>query len=244
MVFNLFKRFSSIDNSEVLPNPANYKGKRLYVGNEYKGVITHIGIKRGTREVTYFKVNNNGKEETVSLNGRKIVQSNKGIVISGEGDEIGLDELIKKIVISGEGDEIGLDELINKIDNEIQAIKNNEETIHKAVERLIIKKDLSNEDINLIREYINHTKREKEEAINRCKELLMILSNKIDKVKAILSSSELEAKELELRKEINGKLEPEEENKLKRIRASINEKMELLGKLYIKQREYERWCSG
>ena len=226
MVFNLFKRFSSIDNSEVLPNPANYKGKRLYVGNEYKGVITHIGIKRGTREVTYFKVNNNGKEETVSLNGRKIVQSNKGIVISGEEDEIGLDELI------------------NKIDNEIQAIKNNEETIHKAVERLIIKKDLSNEDINLIREYINHTKREKEEAINRCKELLIILSNKIDKVKAILSSSELEAKELELRKEINGKLEPEEENKLKRIRASINEKMELLGKLYIKQREYERWCSG
>ncbi|MGC8597390.1 MAG: hypothetical protein ACP5NY_05680, partial [Thermocladium sp.] len=170
MVFNLFKKFSSIDNSEVLPNPANYKGKRLYVGNEYKGVITHIGVKKGTREVTYFKVNNNGKEETVSLNGRKIVQSNKGIVISGEDDEIGLDELIKKI------------------DNEIQAIKNNEETIHKAVERLIIKKDLSNEDINLIREYINHAKREKEEAINRCKELLMILSNKIDKVKAILSS--------------------------------------------------------
>jgi len=299
MVFNLFKRFSPVgnsevlsdptrNNSEVLPDPSIYKGKKLYMGNQYKGIIIGVGVKKGTKEIVRFKVSNNGTEEIIEFNDKRypapiliiyevnndekgrieimdlkgkrypapiliIKDASEGIPGSNDGGVIqGNKGNDKVIAVGGKSDEKEsikkMDEeiqaLIKEMDERIQVIKNSEESIHKAVEWMMMKKDLNNDEREYIREYMDHAKREKGEAVNRCRELLKIFINKIDKVKAALDLNRSKANELEMRKEINGRLDPDDEDKLARIRAIINEEMELLSKLYIKQKEYEKWCSS
>ncbi len=59
MFFGWFKKFSQASNSsEYITPPASYKERKLYVGDEYRGIIRNVRYKKKTGKVVGFIIIN------------------------------------------------------------------------------------------------------------------------------------------------------------------------------------------
>ncbi len=209
---------------------ASYKGRKLYVDGEYRGVITKVKYRKKTGEVVGFIIiNKEGNEEDIDVNGRLQISGDSVWIIRNNDGKSG-----------GAPVEESIESLIKQLDNYIKEINEYDEKIIKAIETMILNPNYY--DKKTINEYKDAFQRRKEETMAKCKVTLSSLADKIDKLANELSNMEIEAKELELRQRISGDLSDNDKQRLNGLRNSIRDLEEKLASLYLKQKEYESKC--
>ncbi|GGP22577.1 hypothetical protein GCM10007981_19200 [Thermocladium modestius] len=237
MFFGWFKKFSQASNSSEYITPASYKERKLYVGDEYRGIIRNVRYKKKTGKVVGFIIiNKEGVEENIDVNGKLIIRGDS-VVLSAANTVNGGDYEAAKEAPG----KASIEAVMNQLDHYVKEISEYDEKIIKAIE-VIISDPNNHEKETTVYRYINEFQRKKEEAVVKCKEALSLLTDEIDRLTKELNSKETEARDLELKQQIGYGLSNDYRQRLNELTSSIRNLKEKLTKLYLKQKEYESKC--
>lgn len=248
MVFDLFKRFGQESDTRMDITPANgkhdptiYKGKKLYHGDEYLGIIDKVGYVPKTGQIVHFKVIRKIKtEESIIIKDDRVIlidQKNENPKANNEDKPIEEKKIEEKKIEVGDP----IDELIHEIEFYAKVIADYNNKINNAIETLINYR--SDEDTKkYIHDYIARIREEKDEKVKECKVKLSELMAKREELERAMRGAEQEAKNLELNGKING-LSPNDERKIAMLNDNAKRLNDRLKELYAKEAEYKRLCS-